>query len=104
MLYSQVCEIDYKCYRNLGDHRRHYHKLPFRQERLGINGKIPTQDLHPEIKNLLVATEESVYVCEVCKNDYKTFAKLKYHRKHTHKLQVSGRHTMDYFSIPASSP
>ena len=29
-----------------------------------------------------------VYVCEVCKNDYKTYTKLKYHRKHTHKLQV----------------
>ena len=28
------------------------------------------------------------YVCEVCKNDYKTYTKLKYHRKHTHKLQV----------------
>ena len=101
----QVCKRDYKCYRSLGDHRRHYHKLPFRQERLGNKGELSSHDLHPELKNIKAPTEDSVkgqkqfilivttlllqvYVCEVCKNDYKTYTKLKYHRKHTHKLQV----------------
>ena len=32
------------------------------------------------------ASSDSVYVCEVCKIDYKSYTRLKYHRKHTHKL------------------
>ena len=55
-----MCKRDYKCYRNLGDHRRHYHKLPFRQERLGNNGELSSHDLHPEIKNIMAPTEDSV--------------------------------------------
>ena len=57
---SQVCKRDYECYRKLGDHWRHYHKLPFRQERLGLNGELSSHDLHPDKKNHMAATEDSV--------------------------------------------
>ena len=84
----EVCHRDYKSYRNLGDHRRHQHKLPFRQEKLGFNLNIDSYELHPENKNRTVAptTAESVYVCQVCNRDYKSYQNLKYHRKHTHKI------------------
>ena len=55
-----MCKRDYTCYRKLGDHRRHYHKLPFRQERLGNNGELSSHDLHPDKKNHMAPTEDSV--------------------------------------------
>ena len=101
-----MCRKAYKSYRHLGDHRRSTHRLPFRQAMLGSNFDISSFQLHPgeqlfngylvEIFSVLKifagntssssASSDSVYVCEVCKIDYKTYTKLKYHRKHTHKI------------------
>ena len=60
ILCCEVCKRDYQSYRKLGDHRRHYHKLPFRQERLGHEGQLSSHDLHPDTKNPLTPTEDSV--------------------------------------------
>ena len=54
---------------------------------------------------------DSVYVCEVCKNDYKNYQNLKYHRKNTHgiaprqkRLGINGEiDTNDYHPFPWSS-
>ena len=97
----EVCANDYRTYQNLKYHRKHTHKLPGRQEKLGINGDIETNDLHP-VKNCTKEKPpwkksnsktkaqtmkcDSVYVCEVCKNDYKNYQNLKYHRKNTHGI------------------
>ena len=101
----EVCNRDYKSYRNLGDHRRHFHKLPFRQERLGASFQIDSFELHPENKNRTVstATSDSVYVCQVCKKDYKTYQNLKYHRKHTHKIAARQEILGINFDIPTES-
>ena len=85
----QVCSKTLCSYRQLGNHRKHTHKLPFRQNTLGKNGEISSYDVHPENKSTTQsAMMDSVYVCEVCGNDYKNYQNLKYHRKHTHKLQA----------------
>ena len=85
----EVCKKVYQTYRQLGDHRRCAHKLPFRQATLGRNGELSSFEIHPENKSSAkTAKADSVYVCEVCKNDYRTYQNLKYHRKHTHKLQA----------------
>ena len=55
-----MCKRDCKFYRKLGYHRRGYHKLPYRQERLGINGELSSHDLHPDTKSNMAATEDSV--------------------------------------------
>ena len=85
----EACKKVYQTYRQLGDHRRCAHKLPFRQATLGRNGELSSFEIHPENKSSAkTAKADSVYVCEVCKNDYRTYQNLKYHRKHTHKLQA----------------
>ena len=85
----EVCLKSYKSYRHLGDYRRCAHKLPFRQPMLGINFDIDSFDLHPgKSSSSFLANADSVYVCEICKNDYQTFAKLKYHRKNTHNVSA----------------
>ena len=45
----------------------------------------------------------SVYVCELCRNDYKTYARLKYHRKNTHNVTPRQEHLGLDGSIPTDS-
>ena len=38
----EVCQKDKRDYNTLGDHRKHVHKLPWRQERLGPYVSLPS--------------------------------------------------------------
>ena len=42
----EVCQKDKRDYNTLGDHRKHVHKLPWRQERLGPYVSVLSKNYH----------------------------------------------------------